>query len=284
MIIYDFNPSLNTHWLFDRIAKRDDCFWIHSTFRDNPFLPEADRAEILAYDPSNPDNVRQGTADKWAWEVYGLGRRGRREGVVFDVAPEIVDYWPEAHLCDKRGAGMDFGFSADPSAMIECCVFQGRLYLRERIYETGLLTAKSHAEPNRPSIHGRLEELGVPTNFKIKADAARPNQIAELASEGYNISATPKLKDSITGGIAIMKKFPICIHRASTNLQMEFQQYAWKKHANGHFLDEPEDSFNHGIDAIRYWALDELAKWQPARPGKLSRPMARANSKRRKRY
>lgn len=282
-IIYDFNPSLNSHWVFDKIGGRDDCKWLHSTFRDNPFLPEADRIEILSFDPDNPDNVRQGTADKWAWEVYGLGKRGRREGVIFDIAPEIIDYWPEPHLCDKWGYGQDFGFSADPAAFIECCIFQGKLHLREIFYEPGLITIKSHAQPNIPSIQGRYEDMGISRQAKIKADGSRPEQIAELVAEGYNVSATPKGPGSIIAGIDLMKRFPIYVHRTSNNLQMEFQQYAWKKHANGVQLNEPEDAWNHGIDAARYWAMDELVQWQPVRPGQ-RRGMAKAAGKPKKRY
>jgi len=283
-IIYDFNPSLNSHWIFEKVQKRDDCAWIHSTFRDNPMLPATDRAEILAYDPNNPENVRQGTADKWAWAVYGLGQRGRREGAIFNIAPEIIDYWPEQHLCDKWGFGLDFGYSDDPAALIECCIHQGSLLLREKVYETKLITIKSHAAPNTPSLQGRFEECGISKNSKIKADQSRPDQIAELRTEGYNISATPKTKGSIVAGIDLMKRFPIKVHRASVNLQMEFQQYAWKKHSTGLNLNEPEDNWNHGIDAARYWALDELVKWQPARPGNLGRKLARASGKPRKRY
>ncbi len=281
-IIYDFNPSNNVHWVFEKVGKRDDCVWIHSTFRDNPFLPDADRLEILAYDPSNPENVRQGTADKWAWEVYGLGRRGRKEGAIF-LIPEIIDYWPEQFLCDKWGYGQDFGFSDDPAALIECCIHQGSLLLRERVYEPGLITIKSHAAPNTPSLQGRYEEMGISKTSKIKADQSRPDQIAELRTEGYNISATPKGPGSIVAGIDLMKRFPIKVHRASTNLQMEFQQYAWKKHATGYNLNEPADNWNHGIDAARYWAMDELVKWQPARPG-MRQTMARAEGKPRRRY
>ena len=155
--------------------------------------------------------------------------------------------------------------------------------LRERIYDTGLITIKSHASPNTPSLQGRFEELGISKNAKIKADQSRPDQITELRTEGYNISATPKGPGSIVGGIDLMKRFPIKVHRGSTNLQVELQQYAWKKHSSGSTLNEPEDKWNHGIDAARYWAMDELVKWQPARPFG-GRKLARAAGKPRKRY
>jgi phage terminase large subunit len=45
----------------------------------------------------------------------------------------------------------------------------------------------------------------------------------------------------------------------STNLQKEFYSYSWKKDKNGKMLPEPEDNWNHGIDAARYKCL-ELAR------------------------
>ena len=59
------------------------------------------------------------------------------------------------------------------------------------------------------------------------------DQIAELVSEGFNVFASQKGKGSVVAGIDLMKRFPICVHRSSTNMQMELQQYAWKRHANG---------------------------------------------------
>jgi phage terminase large subunit len=282
LVVMDWNPSLNVHWVFDRVMKREDVLYVHSTYKDNPHLSAKQIVEIEATNPKNPENLRNGTADQWYWDVYGLGKRGRREGAIFSIY-EVIDYWPEKHLCDKWGYGLDFGYSDDPAALIECCIHQGALLLRERVYETKLITIKSHAAPNTPSLQGRFEEMGISKNSKIKADQSRPDQIAELKTEGYNISATPKGKGSVVAGIDLIKRFPIRVHRASTNLQMEFQQYAWKKHSTGLNLNEPEDKWNHGIDAARYWALDELVKWQPARPG-MRKGLARAQGKPRKRY
>ena len=219
-------------------------------------------AEIEATDPTRPENVRNGTADDWFWQVYGLGKRGRREGAIFPFF-EVVDDWPDRMVCERWGFGLDFGFSADPAALVECALFQRKLYLREWIYETGLITCVSHANPNTPSIEGTLRGLGFDRSWKIKADGARPDQIAELVAAGFNVSAAAKGAGSVVAGVDLMKRFPICVHRASNNLQMEFQQYCWRRHADGTWLDEPEDRWNHGIDAGRYWCMDELAGFSP---------------------
>ena len=132
------------------------------------------------------------------------------------------------------------------------------------MYQTGLITVRSHAEPHRPSIQGVLEDSKFRKNWRIVADSARPEQIAELCTEGYNVVGSKKFKGSVVAGLDTMKRFPLCVWRGSNNLQVELQQYAWKKHATGTVLSEPEDKYNHAIDAARMWVMDELSGWQPA--------------------
>jgi phage terminase large subunit len=125
-----------------------------------------------------------------------------------------------------------------------------------------------------------MEEYGFDKSWKIVADGARPDQIAELRSEGYNIVAGQKGKGSIVAGIDLMKRFPICIDRGSSPVQIEFEQYAWKKHPTGYQMAEPEDKYNHAIDSVRYWCMNELSGWQPV--GHHSRATAVAGRRKRR--
>lgn len=261
LVICDWNPSLSKHWIFERVIPRDDCGYMHSTFRDNPHLSDKIIAEIEATDPSNAENVRQGTADKYFWSVYGLGMRAKREGVIFkDYIMCEPEDWPEPHNCQRHGYGLDFGFSTDPAALIECCLHQSRVYVREVIYEPSLITCRSHAQPNIPSLQGRFEENNLKKISKIVADSSRPEQIAELNAEGYCVSSVKKFAGSIVAGIDLMMRFPLHVHRNSTNIQTELDQYAWRRHADGTWLNEPEDKWNHALDAIRYWEMEELPR------------------------
>jgi len=140
--IYDFNPSVNQHWIFDKILSRSrrvhgqgkgfQCeesgvAYQHSTYVDNPCLTEVQISEIEDSDPSNPENVRNGTADQWFWDVYGLGKRGKVEGQIF-TSYQVTEEWPDRHLCQKWGDGLDFGFSQDPMALVECRLYNNKLY------------------------------------------------------------------------------------------------------------------------------------------------------------
>ena len=265
--IMDWNPSLNKHWVFDRVMGRDDVLYMHSTYLDNPHLSSKIVHEIEATEPTD-ENRRQGTADNYFWEVYGLGKRAKREGAIFkEYWICEPGEWPQAHMCQRHGYGLDFGFSADPAALIECALFQSRLYVRQIVYETGLITCKSHANPRTPSLQGSFEAAPVQKNSKIVADSARPEQIAELNAEGYCITSVKKYKGSVVAGIDLMQRFPIYVHRHSNDIQEELQQYSWRRNPAGVWLNEPEDRFNHACDAIRYWVQDELPRMAVERGG-----------------
>jgi len=265
MTILDWNPSLNHHWVFDKIMSRDDVLYIHSTYKDNPYLSEKQIDEIERTNPNVIDNVRQGTADKWFWEVYGLGNRGRREGCIFEVW-DVTDDWPDRWLCQRWGYGLDYGFSQDPTALVECALFQDVLYLREHLYETGLVAQANQYDPSIDSIEGRLKALKMPPDARIHDDNARPEISTALRLSGFKTIPTVKGPDTILAGIDRLRSQPIKVHRSSQNLQMEMESYAWAKNAQGQYLDKPEDSNNHLIDAARYWAIAELKPLRKPKP------------------
>ena len=39
--ILDYNPSYETHWIYDKVIPRDDAELIHSTYKNNHFLSQA---------------------------------------------------------------------------------------------------------------------------------------------------------------------------------------------------------------------------------------------------
>ncbi len=48
------------------------------------------------------------------------------------------------------------------------------------------------------------------------------------------------------------------VTKQSPNLLVEFQRYKWRKDSAGNMLNQPVDVFNHGMDSIRYVALNML--------------------------
>lgn len=242
--ILDYNPSETEHWIYDRILKRPQTWYSHSTFRKNQFISPNAKAQILSYEPTE-ENYAAGTADERKWKIYGLGERASLEGLVFekgvhwDIVKEIPEYAKKIHRY-----GLDFGYTNDVTAVSD--IYWGNearsIYIDEVVYKTGLLN---------PDI-GRIllqEGLG---RVKGWADRAEMKSIDEIHLMGCDIHPADKPPGSVNLGIDIMKRYKIYITERSVNFIKEWRQYTWRQDKNGKWLNEPVDVNNHGIDATRY--------------------------------
>ena len=255
MVILDFNPCVQTGYFYD-LEKDDSTHFIRSTFRQNPCLPETVRKTILSWEPTRK-NIANGTADSYLWDVYANGVIGKQEGVIFTNWRES-DFFPEPQYCDRHGYGLDFGYSNDPTALIECALFQGDLYIREVLYEKELVAQHNPMEPTIPSVEGRFNELEIRKDIRIYADNARPDIIQALRNAGYSVIPSVKGSGSILSGIDIIRQYPLIVYQTSQNLKIELSQYTWKKSGHNVFTDKPIDDYNHLLDALRYWSSQEI--------------------------
>jgi len=256
-MIYTFNPELMTHWLYDVVLAQDPSKfeYIHSTYKDNKHLtPEI----IDTIEATNPA-LGLSTADDWYWQVYGLGKRARREGAIY-TRWETTTEWPKRNTCSRYGYGLDFGFSVDPSTLVECALHQDFLYVREVFYKKGLQTLRSLDNPNVPCIQNELELAEIPKSDKIVSDARYPSDISSLQNCGYNaIKSKCGAEGRILSGIDKVRQFMVKVHIGSNNIQQELQNYTWKQNPRTkETYNEPVDHDNHALDAIRYWAVEEL--------------------------
>jgi len=233
----DFNPTAR-FWAHD-MQGRDDVKWFDSTYLNNPFLEPSIRKKIEAYEPS-AENIKNKTANEWRWMVYGLGKVGRLEGLVFRDF-EVSTDWPEKYKW--RVFGLDFGFTNSPTALVEIRYAHGNLYWKQHMYQTGL---------TNPDISEELTRLGFSDDELIVADSAEPKSIEELKRKNWYIEAAVKGKDSVNQGIDAIKRYPIIVDAGSKDLIEEFSSYQWKENKDGKSTNKPIDSFNHGIDAGRY--------------------------------
>jgi phage terminase large subunit len=236
-VLIDFNPS-EEFWeshLREWEEYRSDTDYFKTTFLDNPFLPEIQVKQILAYKTSDP----------FRWAVYGLGEFSIKEGIIYKNARQVFTPFP---TCKKVAYGLDFGYTNDPTALVRAGLHQGEIYVQQLIYNTSLTNS---------DIIARLKDLGVSKQDEIFADAAEPKSIEEIRRAGYNIRAAAKGADSVKNGISLLKEYPIVIVD-SPDLWKERNNYEWKKDANDKILNVPIDRFNHALDALRYYAIMKL--------------------------
>jgi phage terminase large subunit len=234
--ILDYNPSAKQHHIYD-MDKREDVKLLKTTVLDNAFVPIQARNKILSYEPT-PKNIQLGTADEYKWEVYGLGKRTSLEGLIFQHY-EICDAMPNEY--DLKIYGLDFGFSNDPCAVVECIISGNNLYIKELLYETNLLNDEI------------AQRLDLDEDCYLMCDSAQPKDVHELRAK-YDLNAVgaKKPKGSVNSGINAIKSYKINLFKDSENLINEFNTYKWAMDRQQNLKDLPEDKNNHLIDATRY--------------------------------
>lgn len=234
-IFLDWNPDAEFWYEIKGIQTREGTSEIHSTYKNNPFLSEAQIAEI----ESNKDDV------EW-WKVYGLGQTGRPQGVVYTRWQQVPEVPQHAILI---GRGLDFGFTNDPTAIVDVYRLDGKLWLDERCYRKGM---------TNDVIAGCLRGL----NGDTIADSAEQKSIVEIRNYGIRrIEPAQKGSDSVRAGIQVLQRYELMVTQRSLNLIYELRNYKWKEDKiTGELLKEPIDKFNHALDAVRYVALNKLAE------------------------
>lgn len=248
--ILDYNPSAEEHWIYDTVCPRPDCYFDHSTMLDNPFIPENSRRKILSYEPTE-ENYANGTVDIRKWKIYGLGLRATIEGQVFSNW-EVIDAIPA--WVTRRWNCLDFGFTSDPTACAEVGFYKGCLYIDEKFYATEMTSRDIIREGKR------LKPLD------IISESADPRLVRELRSAGLKIHPVKKYPGSVEAGIDFMRGLPrIYITSNSVNAIKEFKNYTFQQDADGRWLGEPVDDFNHIIDGVRYVCLEKLMGRQRGR-------------------
>lgn len=239
-ITVTFNPWNERHWLkrvfFDKDTQRADTLALTTTYKCNEWLDEIDRQRYEDLYITNPRRARIVCDGEW----------GVAEGLVFEnTRVEDFDVQKTIQRVKETTAGMDFGFTQDPTTLICVAVdFENkRLYLYNEHYQKAMLT---------DDIVKMLKDKGMQHSY-ISADSAENRLIAEIRSKGISrIVPSLKGKGSIMQGIQFMQGFQIVIHPSCEHTIEEFNTYTFKQDKEGNWLNEPIDANNHIIDAIRY--------------------------------
>ena len=236
-VYIDYNPD-TSFWVHDKIIPLPNTELIISDHRHNPFLSDKIRDKIEGLKFKDLD----------LWKVYARGITGRIEGLIFKKWYILNEDFSNKNLI---GYGIDFGFTNDPTTLLEVRIQDGELYVKELIYETGL---------TNQDISSKMEALGVSKSALIVADSAEPKSIEELRRLRWTIDGVKKGKDSVMFGINLLKGYAINVHASSVNLIKELEQYKWKVNKNGDSLNVPIDEYNHAIDALRYLIMHKFSK------------------------
>ena len=235
-VYLDFNPA-NEFWVHTELKDESDADFIILTYKDNEGLDEGIVQQI------EKNRLKASTSSYWSnwWKVYGLGQLGQLQGAVF-TNYKIIDKIPQ----DARliGIGLDFGYTNDPSAIIEVYKHNETRILNEVKYQTGMLNSD-------------IAKV-LPKSIPVYADSAEPKSIADIQRYGITIKGVTKGRDSVNYGIDVMQAQSYLVTSSSTNLIKELRSYCWDTDKTGKRLNKPIDNFNHALDAVRYHEMETL--------------------------
>jgi len=230
------NPTTKEHWIYKRWFQNIgipegwngmewNTTYIHTTYMDNKDnLSESFLLQI--------DEMKKNRPDKYMHQMLG-GWLSSAEGTIYKDW-KVGDY----EQTELTVFGQDFGFSTDPTTLVQISVDteKKKLWVRECYALTGLTTSQI-AQKNRQ--HAGLD--------LIICDSAEPRLIQELKNLELNIRGAIKKKGSILSGIALMQDYQIIVDKGSHAVIKELNNYVWKtKNAT------PIDDYNHTLDGIRY--------------------------------
>jgi phage terminase large subunit len=235
-VFLDFNPA-HEFWVHKELKNEPDSDFLILTYKDNEALDQS----IIDQIEKNKEKAK--TSSYWAnwWKVYGEGQLGMLEGVVFSNWKTIDTIPSEAKLL---GIGLDFGYTNDPTAIIEIYNYNGQRIVNEIVYQTGLLNTA-------------IAKL-LPKNVIVYADSSEPKSIDEIKRYGITIKGVTKGKDSINYGIDVIQRNEYLVTSNSQNLIKELRSYVWDTDKQGNRLNKPIDFNNHAIDAFRYHEMETL--------------------------
>jgi len=224
-IFIDFNPS-REFWAHTELKNDPKTLWIHSTYLDNPFLTPEQVIEIER-------NKKNAT---W-WKIYGEGKIAESEAAIYKDWAIIDDIPHEARL---ERYGLDFGYTNDPSSIVAVFKYNGGLILDEITFQKGL---------------SNKQIADIFTNQKkalVIADSAEPKSIDELKLYGVSVLGAQKGQGSLNQGIARVQDQRISVTKRSINIIKEYRNYLWQTDKDGKITNEPENGFDHSLDAVRY--------------------------------
>ena len=232
-----FNPISKKNWVYNYFFVGEiplNVKVIKTTYRDNKFLSAEYIEELERLQFRNPAYYR----------IYTLGEFATLDKLVFPTYT--------VKLISKKEieglavwTGLDFGYVNDPSAIVHGAIdtVNKKIYVMLEYVRKGMLNDE---------IAETMIDLGL-SKDKSYGDSAEPKSIAEIKLKGVNIEATEKGKDSIIHGIQWIQQYELIVDERCYKVIEELENYTWKKDKKtGEYINEPVDTFNHTIDAIRY--------------------------------
>lgn len=237
-----FNPISKNHWLYDfcEVNPPSDFIYTHSTYKDNPFLNEANRREIDEMETRNPAKYRVYGRGEWGIDVDGL--------VIKNWRTEEFDSLELAALGYEHRCGMDIGW-IDPSAIIDSLYDRENktIYVFNEFYKSGCQLEQ---------LAQAIKDMGLEKS-RLYIDSAEPRTAAYFRQQRLNAVPCAKGPGSVKAGLMFLQDHLIIVHPSCQKLIMELENFSYiKSKQTGEWTEDTTHEWSHAIDALRYGYSD----------------------------
>lgn len=248
-VIILLNPPPKDHWIINRWFDLIPVEGVNGFF--NPVLKK-DIKDTVFIQTSYLDNIKNISAQSITnYENYKNTKPSHYWNMIKGLVPEVVKGkiytgWnqigsipPEAKLVRR---GLDYGYTNDPSAIIDIYKWNDAWIWDEVLYKKGMsnkqLADVILAQPD--------------PNVLVIPDSSEPKSNDELIS--YDIAVLPanKGQGSVSQGIQYVQSQKIFVTTRSINIWKEYLTYAWIVDKDGKTLNEPKPGNDHAMDSGRY--------------------------------
>lgn len=246
-MILCYNPIGKDNWVYPYFHEKGypqekNCLVMHTNYTHNRFLPQENIDMLLNMKETNP----------FKYSVYALGEfASLGKGIYENFKVQEFDEYDLRKNNIKCYFGLDWGYTNDPSALIKVYVDEvnRKMYIADEMYQKGMLNKEIYEWILNRGYAGEV----------ITGDSSEPKSVEEIKRLGVRrLKGARKGKDSVLHGIQFVQAFEIIVHPRCKNAEIELQNYTWKKDkATNEYINQPEDKYNHLLDALRY-AVEEI--------------------------
>lgn len=240
-----FNPVSKANWVYNAffVKKPKNTVVYQTTYKDNRFLDALTRENIEELANRN----------EAYYKIYALGEFATLDKLVFPKYTKVLLNKDDLRQITSY-FGLDYGFINDPSAFMHVKIDDDRkkLYVVEEYVKKGLTNDK---------IAESITALGY-AKEQIRADSAEKKSNQELRNLGIGrVIDVKKGAGSVMQGIQYLLQYEWIVDERCVKTIEELENYTWKKDkATNEYINEPVDSYNHCLDAIRYAIQDKITK------------------------
>lgn len=219
---------------------------VECNYFDNPWFPQVLRDE-MKYDKARDP-------DKYAHVWKGQYEKNSEARVFKNWCVEEFEVDTDAVI--RQGA--DWGFSVDPTVLVQCYIKGRTLFVPYEVYRVGCEIVDT------PDLFFTIPDS---EKWPIISDSARPETISHMRNNGFpKIMAAIKGAKSLEEGVEYLKSYDIVVHPRCEYLIAELENYKYKVDPlTQAVLPVLADKDNHVIDALRY-ALEGVRRVKKEAP------------------